>query len=80
MFLTISQPPDLITELAIWHFNTKEGIVIETTEPYTSEINGPSERLCQTIYRKAAPILKYSRLDLKFWPEAVRHTGVRMVE
>jgi hypothetical protein len=36
-------------------------------------MNGGAERLGQTIYRKAAPILKHTGLDLKYWPEAVRH-------
>jgi hypothetical protein len=38
-------------------------------------MNGAAERLGQTIWRKAAPILKYARLDLKYWPEAVRHAA-----
>jgi hypothetical protein len=54
-------------------FLFKNGINLELTEPYSSQMNGPAERLGQTLYRKAAPILKYSGLDLKFWPEAVKH-------
>jgi hypothetical protein len=54
-------------------FLFKNGIDLELTEPYTSQMNGPAERLGQTIYHKAAPLLKYSGLDLKFWPEAVKH-------
>jgi hypothetical protein len=38
-------------------------------------MNGAVERLGQTIWRKAAPILKYAGLDLKYWPEAVRHAA-----
>jgi len=38
-------------------------------------MNGPAERLGQTFYQKAAPLLKHTGLDLKFWPEAVLHTG-----
>jgi hypothetical protein len=55
-------------------FLFKNGINLELTEPYSSQMNGPIERLRQTLYRKAAPLLKYSRLDLKFWPEAVKYT------
>jgi hypothetical protein len=47
-------------------FLFKNGINLELTEPYSSQMNGPAERLGQTLYRKAAPILKYSGLDLKF--------------
>jgi hypothetical protein len=36
-------------------------------------MNGAAERIGQTVWRKTAPMLKYSGLDLKFWPEAVRH-------
>jgi hypothetical protein len=36
-------------------------------------MNGPAECLGQTLYRKAAPLLKYSGLSLKFWPKAVKH-------
>jgi Reverse transcriptase (RNA-dependent DNA polymerase) len=54
-------------------FLFKNGINLELTEPYSSQMNGPAERLGQTLYRKAAPILKYSGLSLKFWPEAVKH-------
>jgi hypothetical protein len=25
------------------------------------------------IYYKATPLLKYSGLDLKFWPKAIKH-------
>jgi hypothetical protein len=53
----------------------EEGIDWEPTEPYSSQMNGPAERLGQTLYRKAAPILKHAGLDLKYWPEAVRHAG-----
>jgi hypothetical protein len=51
----------------------ESGILWESTEPYTPQMNGPSERLGQTIWRKAAPLLKLAGLDAKFWPEAVRH-------
>jgi Integrase core domain len=54
-------------------FLFKNGINLELTEPYSSQMNGPAERLGQTLYCKAAPLLKYSGLDLKFWPEAVKH-------
>jgi hypothetical protein len=51
----------------------ENGIDWEPTEPYSPEMNGPSERLGQTIWRKAAPLLKRAGLDFKFWPEAVKH-------
>jgi hypothetical protein len=51
------------------------GIRWEPTEPYTSQMNGSAERLGQTIYRKAAPLLKHAGLDLKFWPEAIKHAA-----
>jgi Reverse transcriptase (RNA-dependent DNA polymerase) len=51
----------------------KNGIDLELTEVYSSQMNGPAERLGQTLYRKAAPLLKFARLNLKFWPEAVKH-------
>jgi hypothetical protein len=38
-------------------------------------MNGSAERLGQTIYRKAAPLLKHAGLDLKFWPEAIKHAA-----
>jgi hypothetical protein len=44
----------------------KGGIRWEPTEPYTSQINGSAKRLGRTIYRKAAPLLKYTSLSLKF--------------
>lgn len=50
-----------------------EGINWEPTEPYSPEMNGPAERLGQTLYRKAAPLLKYAGLDSKFWPEGIKH-------
>jgi transposase InsO family protein len=49
------------------------GIKWEPTGPYSSQMNGPAERLGQTIYRKAAPLLKHAGLSLEYWPEAVRH-------
>jgi hypothetical protein len=51
----------------------KNGIELELTEVYSSQMNGPAERLGQTLYHKAAPLLKFARLNLKFWPEAVKH-------
>jgi hypothetical protein len=51
------------------------GIRWEPTELYTSQMNGSTERLRQTIYRKAAPLLKHAGLDLKFWPEAVKYAA-----
>jgi transposase InsO family protein len=51
----------------------QEGIDWEPTEVYTPEMNGAAERLGQTLWRKAAPLLKYAGVDLEFWPEAVRH-------
>jgi Reverse transcriptase (RNA-dependent DNA polymerase) len=53
----------------------KNGIDLELTEVYSSAMNGPAERLGQTLYRKAAPLLKYARLNLKYWPEAVKHAA-----
>jgi hypothetical protein len=44
----------------------KGGIRWELTELYTSQINRSVKRLGQTIYRKAAPLLKYAGLSLKF--------------
>ena len=54
-------------------FLFENGILWEATEPYTPQMNGPAERLGQTIWRKAAPLLKFASLPLKYWPEAVRH-------
>jgi hypothetical protein len=52
----------------------KRGIRWEPTELYTSQINRSTKRLGQTIYWKAAPLLKYTSLSLKFWPEVVKYT------
>jgi len=56
-------------------FIFQEGILWEATEPYTPQMNGPSERLGQTIWRKAAPLLKFAGIPLDFWPEAVKHAA-----
>ena len=56
------------------NYCVKEGIVIKTIELYILEINSPSKRLSQTIYYKAALILKHFRLNLKFQPKAVKYT------
>lgn len=49
------------------------GILWEATEPYTPQMNGPAERIGQTLWQKAAPMLNNAGLDLKYWPEAVKH-------
>jgi hypothetical protein len=51
----------------------KNSINLKLIEVYSSAINGPTKRLSQTLYYKAAPLLKYTRLNLKYWPKAVKY-------
>jgi len=44
----------------------KNSINLELIEVYSSQMNSPAERLSQTLYRKAALLLKFTRLNLKF--------------
>jgi hypothetical protein len=53
----------------------QEGIDWEPTVVHTPQMNGAAERLGRTIWNKAAPLLKYASLDLKFWPEALRYAA-----
>lgn len=49
----------------------KQGIIHQTTNPYTPEQNGLSERLNRTIIEKARCLLYEANLEKKFWAEAV---------
>lgn len=52
-------------------FCRKKGIQMECTVPYTPEQNGISERMNRTLVEKARAMLFDSRVDKKFWCEAV---------
>lgn len=52
-------------------FLKENGIVHQTTIPYTPQQNGVSERANRTIIEKARSMLKDSKLPLSYWGEAV---------
>lgn len=49
----------------------KYGIIHQTTNPYTPEQNGRSERMNRTIVEKAKCLLFEANLEKHFWAEAV---------
>lgn len=53
------------------NFLSNNGIVHQLTNPYTPEQNGMSERLNRTIVEKAKCLLFESKLEKRFWAEAV---------
>ena len=53
----------------------KEGIIHETTVPYTPEQNGKAERFNRTVVEMTRAMLEDSGLPRKFWAEAMS-TGV----
>lgn len=55
-------------DLKSWCKN--RGIIIDSTIPYTPQLNGRAERLNRTIMDKARSLLFDSGLDKKFWGEA----------
>lgn len=57
-------------EIKNWCRN--KGIVLNYTIPYTPQHNGKAERLNRTLIEKARALLYDSRLDRKFWGEAIR--------
>ena len=56
----------------MYAFRLTKGITWEGIVPGNPQMNGKSERLGQTIQRKASAILKESQLPPKFWTEFVR--------
>lgn len=48
-----------------------EGIIHQTTNPYTPEQNGASERMNRSLVEKAKCLLYEAGLDKSFWAEAV---------
>lgn len=52
-------------------FLKENGIIHQTTVPYTPQQNGVSERANRTIIEKARSMLKDSNLPLAYWGEAV---------
>lgn len=52
-------------------FLKENGIVHQTTVPYTPQQNGVSERVNRTIIEKARSMLQDSKLPLAYWGEAV---------
>ena len=52
-------------------FLRNSGIIHQTTNPYTPEQNGLSERLNRTVVEKGRCLLFDAKLEKKFWAEAV---------
>lgn len=52
-------------------FLNKEGILHQLTVPYCPQQNAVSERLNRTLMDKVRCMLQHSRLDQRFWGEAV---------
>lgn len=52
-------------------FLRKNGIVHQTTVPYTPEQNGVAERMNRTLVEKARCMLFEANLGTKFWAEAI---------
>jgi len=50
---------------------TSEGITYELSTPYTQHQNGLSERMIRTVMERARTILLESKLQDRFWAEAV---------
>ena len=50
---------------------TKQGIVINQTNPYTPEQNGIAERKNQTLVETARSMLRTAGMSDKFWSEAI---------
>lgn len=59
----------LNNELKSWC--KSRGIVIDTTIPYTPQLNGKAERLNRTIMEKARALIFDSGMEKQFWGEAV---------
>jgi transposase InsO family protein len=53
------------------HYFKKQGIVHETTTPYTPEQNGKAERLNRTLVESARAMLHDAQLPKRFWAEAI---------
>ncbi|KXJ79375.1 hypothetical protein RP20_CCG001137 [Aedes albopictus] len=49
----------------------RDGIIHQTTCPYTPQQNGVAERMNRTLVEKARCMLNDSKLPKKFWAEAV---------
>lgn len=54
-----------------YRFCRERGIQMECTVPYTPEQNGVSERMNRTLVEKARAMLFGSKVDKRFWCEAV---------
>lgn len=52
-------------------FLQREGIIHQTTVPYSPAQNGISERLNRTLFEKVRCMLQHSGLGKRFWGEAV---------
>lgn len=53
-------------------FCQEKGIQVEWTAPYTPEMNGTSERFNRTLVEKSRAMLEDSRVDKKFWGQAIQ--------
>ena len=51
---------------------SERGIVLQTTQPYTPDMNGTAERVIRNIVEHASAMLWSSFLGLCFWYEAVK--------
>ena len=56
-------------------FQKEKGINWEPTVPGNPEMNGTSERLGQTLHRKASTMLKESGLSIRYWPKLMNTTN-----
>ena len=59
----------------MYAFRLAKGITWEGNVPGNPQINGKSERLSQTIQRKASAMLQGSQLSIKYWSEFARTTN-----
>lgn len=59
-------------------FLKQNGIIHQTTNPYTPEQNGLAERMNRTIVEKAKCMLFDAKLNVSFWAEAV-NTAVYLI-
>lgn len=53
-------------------FCRKRGIKVDSTIPYSPQLNGKSERLNRTLMEKARSLIFDSGMEKKFWGEAAR--------
>lgn len=71
--------PEILETLQLW--NERDGIEVQTTEPYTSAQNGPAERSIQTTEHNVRAMIDDAELPVEFWCEAAEaqaYTRARM--